>query len=41
MIIELVNGRLLDCISDSPLEDTNIIIEDGVIRVSATIMQMS
>lgn len=32
MIIELTNGRLLDCISDSPFEDTNIIIEDGLIK---------
>lgn len=32
MIIELTNGRLLDCVSDSPIENTNIIIEDGLIK---------
>jgi len=32
MITELTNGRLLDCVSDSPIENTNIIIEDGLIK---------
>jgi len=32
MMIELTNARLLDCIGDSPFEDTHIIIEDGLIK---------
>ncbi|MFC2028813.1 amidohydrolase family protein [Chloroflexota bacterium] len=32
MITELVNGRLLDCVCESPNENTSIIIEDGLIK---------
>ncbi len=32
MQIELTNGRLLDCIGESPIENTNIIVENGLIK---------
>ncbi len=32
MITELINARLLDCVGDSPVENTNIVIENGLIR---------
>lgn len=32
MITAIINGRLLDCVGDVPLEDASIVIEDGVIK---------
>lgn len=32
MITAIINGRLLDCVGDAPLEDASIVIEDGMIK---------
>ena len=32
MITAIINGRLLDCVGDVPLEDASVVIEDGVIK---------
>lgn len=32
MMIELNNGRLLDCVSNDPIENSNVIIKDGLIK---------
>jgi len=32
VITAIINGRLLDCVGDVPLEDASIVIEDGVIK---------
>ena len=32
MIKVITNGRLLDCIGDEPLEDSSVVVEDGVIK---------
>lgn len=32
VITAIINGRLLDCVGDEPLENATIVIEDGMIR---------
>ena len=32
MITAIINGRLLDCVGDGPLENASIVIENGVIK---------
>ena len=32
MITAIINGRLLDCVGDEPLEDASVVIENGTIK---------